>query len=106
LPWREQLQRDYLDQGSAGLKHFARIRNITGTRIASALAERRFTAGRRSCCGLSARRAPRRSREGEIGLRTIGYLRTFAFAAIHFRQVKFRIHTYDKVPAQLACDKA
>ena len=39
-PTAEQLQGDYLDQGSPGLKHFARIRNITGARIALAIDER------------------------------------------------------------------
>jgi hypothetical protein len=39
-PTALQLQTDYLDQGSPGLKHFASIRNITGERIASAIAAR------------------------------------------------------------------
>jgi hypothetical protein len=39
-PTADQLQRDYLDRGSEGLKHFARIRNITGERIAKAIADR------------------------------------------------------------------
>lgn len=39
-PTADQLQRDYLDQGTDGLKHFARIRNITGMRIAKALTDR------------------------------------------------------------------
>lgn len=39
-PTADLLQREYLDQGSAGLKHFAKIRNITGERIAKAIAER------------------------------------------------------------------
>jgi hypothetical protein len=36
-PSAEQLQRDYLDPGSAGLHQFAKIRNITGARIADTL---------------------------------------------------------------------
>lgn len=36
-PSAEQLQRDYLDAGSEGLHQFARIRNITGARIADTL---------------------------------------------------------------------
>jgi hypothetical protein len=36
-PSAEQLQRDYLDPGSEGLHRFARMRNITGARIADAL---------------------------------------------------------------------
>lgn len=39
-PTAEQLQRDYLDAGSDGLKTFARLRNTTGTRIADAVAAR------------------------------------------------------------------
>jgi len=38
-PTSEQLQRDYLDAGSEGLRQFARIRNITGERIAATLAK-------------------------------------------------------------------
>lgn len=36
-PTAEQLQRDYLDAGSEGLQHFARLRKTTGARIAEAL---------------------------------------------------------------------
>lgn len=39
-PTAEQLQRDYLDQGTDGLKHFASIRKITGERIAKAINDR------------------------------------------------------------------
>lgn len=39
-PTADQLQTVYLDQGSSGLKHFASIRNITGERIAAAIASR------------------------------------------------------------------
>lgn len=39
-PTAEQLQRDYLDAGSAGLHHLAQLRNVTGERIADALAKR------------------------------------------------------------------
>lgn len=38
-PSAEQLQRDYIDAGSDGLHQFARIRNITGVRIADTLAK-------------------------------------------------------------------
>ena len=38
-PTAEQLQRDYLDQGSDGLQVLARERNVTGQRIADALAK-------------------------------------------------------------------
>jgi hypothetical protein len=33
-PTADQLQHDYLDPGSDGLHHFAKVRNITGARIA------------------------------------------------------------------------
>lgn len=38
-PSAEQLQRDYLDRGSDGLHTFAELRNITGARIADAIAK-------------------------------------------------------------------
>jgi len=38
-PTGEQLQRDYLDPGSQGLLQFAKVRNITGIRIADNLAK-------------------------------------------------------------------
>jgi len=38
-PTAEQLQRDYLDQGTDGLRQFAKLRNITGARIAETLAK-------------------------------------------------------------------
>lgn len=38
-PTSEQLQREYLDQGSSGLHLFARLRNISGERIADSLAK-------------------------------------------------------------------
>lgn len=38
-PTAEQLQRDYLDKGSAGLAEFAKLRTITGERIAAAIAQ-------------------------------------------------------------------
>lgn len=39
-PTAEQLQRDYLDVGSDGLKHLASVRNVTGVRMAEAMAAR------------------------------------------------------------------
>lgn len=39
-PTAEQLQRDYLDQGSEGLHQLAKVRNVTGVRIADTLAKR------------------------------------------------------------------
>ena len=38
-PSAEQLQRDYLDAGSAGLHELAKVRNLTGARIADAIAK-------------------------------------------------------------------
>lgn len=37
-PTGEQLQREYLDRGTVGLRHLARVRNVTGERIAQAIA--------------------------------------------------------------------
>lgn len=37
-PTADQLQRDYVDAGSAGLRQFARVRNISGAKIAESLA--------------------------------------------------------------------
>jgi Predicted Zn-dependent protease (DUF2268) len=39
-PTAEQLQRDYLDPGSDGLHQLAKVRNVSGTAIAAALAKR------------------------------------------------------------------
>src|SRR5262245_19704849 len=39
-PTAEQLQRDYIDSGSDGLHQFAKMRNITGSRIAETLTKR------------------------------------------------------------------
>lgn len=39
-PGAEQLQRDYLDAGSEGLRHLASVRNVTGVRMAEAMAAR------------------------------------------------------------------
>jgi hypothetical protein len=39
-PTAERLQRDYLDAGSEGLRHFAQRRRVTGARIADTLAKR------------------------------------------------------------------
>lgn len=38
-PTAEQLQRDYLDAGSEGLHHLAKLRNVTGARIADTLSK-------------------------------------------------------------------
>ena len=36
-PTADQLQHDYLDPGSEGLHHLAKVRNVTGARIAEAM---------------------------------------------------------------------
>jgi hypothetical protein len=52
-PSAEQLQRDYLDQGSAGLHDFAKLRNITGARIAATLAKKpKIYADARRCAAV------------------------------------------------------
>jgi len=38
-PTAEQLQRDYLDRGTDGLRQLAKMRNVTGVRIADAIAK-------------------------------------------------------------------
>jgi len=49
-PSAEQLDRDYLAKGSAGLHEFARLRNVTGARIAAALAQHpEYYTGARKC---------------------------------------------------------
>src|SRR5947209_3576763 len=37
-PTADELQRDYIDQGSPGLRHLAEIRNVSGATIAKAIA--------------------------------------------------------------------
>ncbi len=52
-PTAEQLQRDYLDKGSDGLDVFARVRRITGKRIAAAMAGRpEFYVEARQCAAV------------------------------------------------------
>ncbi len=58
-PTAEQLQRDYVDQGTAGLHVFARLRHIDGERIAGALAQnpKLYVDARRCAAALPAIRA-------------------------------------------------
>ena len=49
-PTAAQLQHDYLEQGSPGLKHLAEARNVTGARIAEAIEKRpEIYTGARRC---------------------------------------------------------
>lgn len=49
-PTAEQLQRDYIDAGSEGLRTLARLRNVTGARIADTLAKNpQIYSGARRC---------------------------------------------------------
>jgi len=49
-PTAEQLQHDYLDPGSEGLHQLAKVRDVTGARIADALAKRpQIYAGAKKC---------------------------------------------------------
>lgn len=59
-PTAAQLQRDYLDAGSAGLKTLARLRNVTGERIAQNMAqEPKVYADTRDCLAVLPRAATR-----------------------------------------------
>ena len=49
-PTAEQLQRDYIDPGSEGLHQLAKVRNVTGARIADTLTKRpEVYSGARAC---------------------------------------------------------
>jgi hypothetical protein len=70
-PTAEQLQRDYLDAGSDGLRQLAKVRNVSGTAIAAAMAKHpEIYSGARNCVAVlpAARR-----RLGEA-LRNLGRL--------------------------------
>jgi hypothetical protein len=59
-PTAERLQREYIDVGTAGLRHLARVRNVTGDRIAQAVAARpELYTNARSCLAELARVRPR-----------------------------------------------
>lgn len=70
-PTAEELQHDYIDPGSPGLRHLAEIRNVTGGTIAKALAAHPaiFSDARR-CMAVLPRVRPRVS----AALRTLGRL--------------------------------
>jgi len=67
-PTAEQLQRDYLDPGSDGLHQLAKVRNVSGTRIAEALAKRpEIYSGARRCMTV----LPRVRERTAVALRTL-----------------------------------
>lgn len=70
-PTAEQLQRDYLDAGSEGLHQFAKVRNITGVRIAETLAKRpEIYSGAKRCMVV----LPRVRERVGVALRTLSRL--------------------------------
>ncbi|MFC6979966.1 DUF2268 domain-containing putative Zn-dependent protease [Microbulbifer taiwanensis] len=70
-PTAEQLQRDYLDRGSDGLELFARLRNISGERIADRLTKNPdlYADAKRCLAAL-----PRAKVRLETALHTLGHL--------------------------------
>jgi hypothetical protein len=67
-PTAEQLQRDYIDAGSEGLKHLARLRNVTGARIAETLSKRpELYSGARRCMAV----LPRIRERVDVALREL-----------------------------------
>jgi hypothetical protein len=70
-PTAEQLQRNYLDQGSDGLQLLARLRNVTGERIADTLARNPalYADAKRCLAAL-----PQARERLETALRTLGRL--------------------------------
>jgi hypothetical protein len=67
-PTADQLQREYLDPGSDGLHQFAKMRKISGTRIAETLAKRpEIYSGAKRCMAA----LPRVRERLEIALRTL-----------------------------------
>ena len=67
-PTAEQLQRDYLDAGSEGLHQLAKLRNVTGARIADTLTKRpELYSSARRCMAVLPRVRPR----VDVALRTL-----------------------------------
>jgi len=67
-PSAEQLQRDYLDAGSDGLHQLAKVRNVTGVRMADTLAKRpEIYSGARRCMAV----LPRVRERVDTALRTL-----------------------------------
>ncbi len=70
-PTADQLQHDYLDRGSDGLRLFAKLRNITGARIATTLAEHPETYSNAKRCMAV---LPHVRRRVDMALRKLGRL--------------------------------
>ena len=70
-PTAEQLQYDYVDLGSDGLHEFAKLRNISGERIADTLVSHPEIYSSAKRCMLV---LPRVRRRLEVALRTLGRL--------------------------------
>lgn len=70
-PTADQLQHDYIDPGSDGQQQFAKVRNISGTRIAETLAKHPeiYSSAKRCMVVL-----PRVRQRLEVALRTLGRL--------------------------------
>lgn len=70
-PTAEQLQHDYLDPGTDGLHHLAKVRNVTGARIADNIAKHPevYADARRCMAAL-----PRVRQRVEVALRKLGRL--------------------------------
>lgn len=65
-PTADQIQREYLDRGTAGLRHLMRVRKVTGERIAQAIVtEPELYIGARSCLPVLPRVRPRLERSFE-----------------------------------------
>jgi hypothetical protein len=70
-PTADQLQHDYLDPGSDGLHNLAKVRNVTGTRIAAAMAQHpEIYSGAKQCLVV----LPRVCERVKIALRELGRL--------------------------------
>jgi hypothetical protein len=70
-PTAEQLQRDYIDAGTDGLHQFAKVRNITGVRIAETLSKRpEIYSGARQCMAV----LPRIRERAQLALRKLASL--------------------------------
>ncbi len=70
-PTADQLQHDYLDPGSEGLHHLAKVRNVTGARIAEAMSKRPdIYSDARQCMAV----LPRVRARVELALRKLGHL--------------------------------